>query len=104
MNVILLSHVHMKPHNDPNLSEPYDRWRCVAQSVNSLIKDWVDFNFFAAFETSLMKDGSKAKAKVMVTDPCTPNSQQDLMPSLGLRYQKDDFELSQHSLTNTLKR
>jgi|TARA_R100000455_G_scaffold26911_1_gene15815 hypothetical protein len=64
MNVILLSHVHIKPHNDPNLSEPYDRWemRC-SKGVNSLIKDWVDFNLFAAFETSLMKDGSKAKAK-----------------------------------------
>lgn len=45
MNVILLSHVHVKPFNDA-INEPYDRWemRCHKQ-VNALIKDWVDFNF-----------------------------------------------------------
>ena len=31
--------------------------RC--QSVNSLIKDWVDFNLFANFEVNIQKDGSK---------------------------------------------
>ena len=64
MNVILLSHVHIKPHNDPNLAEPYDRWemRC-SKGVNSLIKDWVDFNLFAKFETTLSTTGNKTKGK-----------------------------------------
>ena len=62
MNVILLSHVAVKPFNDA-INEPYDRWemRCHKQ-VNALIKDWVDFNFFANFEVNLQKDGSKNRA------------------------------------------
>ena len=35
--------------------------RCHKQ-VNALIKDWVDFNFFANFEVNLQKDGSKNRA------------------------------------------
>ena len=59
MNVILLSHVASKSYKDPEL-EPYDRWemRC-NKKVNALIKDWVDFNLFANYETTLIKDGSK---------------------------------------------
>ena len=59
MNIILLSHVAVKPFNDA-IHEPYDRWemRC-HKSVNSLIKDWVDFNLFANFEVNIQKDGSK---------------------------------------------
>jgi len=61
MNVILLSHVASKAYKDPEL-EPYDRWemRC-NKKVNSLIKDWVDFNLFANYETQLIKDGQKAR-------------------------------------------
>ena len=61
MNVILLSHVASKAYKDPEL-EPYDRWemRC-NKKVNALIKDWVDFNLFANYETTLIKDGSKAR-------------------------------------------
>ena len=61
MNVILLSHVASKSYKDPEL-EPYDRWemRC-NKKVNALIKDWVDFNLFANYETTLIKDGQKAR-------------------------------------------
>ena len=61
MNGILLSHVASKAYKDPEL-EPYDRWemRC-NKKVNSLIKDWVDFNLFANYETQLIKDGQKAR-------------------------------------------
>ena len=61
MNVILLSHVASKAYKDPEL-EPYDRWemRC-NKKVNSLIKDWVDFNLFANYETQLINDGQKAR-------------------------------------------
>jgi hypothetical protein len=61
MNIILLSHVASKSYKDPEL-EPYDRWemRC-NKKVNSLIKDWVDFNLFANYETQLIKDGQKAR-------------------------------------------
>ena len=59
MNIILLSHVAVKPFNDA-IHEPYDRWemRCHKQ-VNSLIKDWVDFNLFANFEVNVQTDGAK---------------------------------------------
>tara|TARA_B100000029_G_scaffold338019_1_gene330245 strand:+ start:14 stop:802 length:789 start_codon:yes stop_codon:yes gene_type:complete len=62
MNIIFLSHVAVKPFNDA-IHEPYDRWemRC-HKSVNALIKDWVDFNFFANFEVNVQKDGSKNRA------------------------------------------
>tara|TARA_R100000008_G_C3578959_1_gene167138 strand:- start:174 stop:956 length:783 start_codon:yes stop_codon:yes gene_type:complete len=63
INVILLSHVQEKTFNDPE-REPYDRWtmRC-PKGVNALIKDWVDFNFFASYETNTVKEGSnKARA------------------------------------------
>ena len=52
INVILLSHVQEKTFNDPE-REPYDRWtmRC-PKGVNAVIKDWVDFNLFASYETS----------------------------------------------------
>ena len=61
MNIILLSHVASKAYKDPEL-EPYDRWemRC-NKKVNALIKDWVDFNLFANYETQLIKDGQKAR-------------------------------------------
>ena len=61
MNVMLRSHVASKAYKDPEL-EPYDRWemRC-NKKVNSLIKDWVDFNLFANYETQLIKDGQKAR-------------------------------------------
>ena len=61
MNIILLSHVATKAYKDPEL-EPYDRWemRC-NKKVNALIKDWVDFNLFANYETTLIKDGQKAR-------------------------------------------
>ena len=63
MNVILLSHVASKAYKDPEL-EPYDRWemRC-NKKVNALIKDWVDFNLFANYETTLIKDGAKARGR-----------------------------------------
>jgi len=62
MNVILLSHVAVKPFNDPT-NEGYDRWemRC-HKKVNHLIKDWVDFNLFANYDVNVDKDGSKNRA------------------------------------------
>jgi hypothetical protein len=60
MNVLLLSHVASKSFKDPEL-EAYDRWemRC-NKKVNSVIKDWVDFNLFANYETTVKKEGMKA--------------------------------------------
>lgn len=62
MNIILLSHVESKVHNDP-LTESYDRYamRC-AKKVNALIKDWVDFNLFANYQTEVQKEGNKNRA------------------------------------------
>ena len=58
INVILLSHVQEKTFNDPE-REPYDRWtmRC-PKGVNAVIKDWVDFNFFASYEINTVKEGT----------------------------------------------
>ena len=62
MNVILLSHVQVKPFNDP-INESYDRWemRC-HKKVNHLIKDWVDFNLFANHDVTVTKEGTKNRA------------------------------------------
>tara|TARA_R100001443_G_scaffold1529_1_gene5606 strand:- start:569 stop:1357 length:789 start_codon:yes stop_codon:yes gene_type:complete len=63
MNVILLSHVVNKDYKPPE-SEGYNRWemRC-NRKINSLIKDWVDFNLFANYETTVIKDGSKSRGQ-----------------------------------------
>ena len=62
MNIILLSHVGIKPFNDAK-NESYDRWEMKChKNVNALIKDWVDFNFFANYKVEVVKDGSKARA------------------------------------------
>jgi hypothetical protein len=61
MNIILLSHVAIKPFNDA-VHESYDRWEMKCnKNVNALIKDWVDFNLFANYQTETIKDGSKTR-------------------------------------------
>jgi len=61
MNIILLSHVHIRAFSDPG-HDSYDRWEMRCQkNVNALIKDWVDFNLFANYETNTVKEGNKTR-------------------------------------------
>jgi len=65
MNVILLSHVEAKIFSDPSEGD-YNRWemRC-DKNVNALIKDWVDFNFFANYELNKISDKQERKNRAI---------------------------------------
>mgnify|MGYP003110118645 FL=1 len=53
MNVILLSHVGGKTIVDPTVGE-YNAFQMRSnKKINSLIKDWVDFNLFADYDKSV---------------------------------------------------
>ena len=53
MNVILLSHVGDKTIVDPTVGE-YNAFQMRSnKKINSLIKDWVDFNLFADYDKSV---------------------------------------------------
>ena len=57
MNVILLSHVQIRTFADPE-HEPYDRYELnTHKKVSSLIRAWVDFNFFANHKFTTVKSG-----------------------------------------------
>ena len=67
MNVILLSHVQIRTFSDPE-HEPYDRYELnTHKKVSSLIRSWVDFNFFANHLFTTVKSGQgfneKARGK-----------------------------------------
>jgi hypothetical protein len=67
MNVILLSHVQIRTFSDPE-HEPYDRYELnTHKKVSSLIRAWVDFNFFANHLFTTVKSGQgfneKARGK-----------------------------------------
>ena len=53
MNVILLSHVGDKPIVDPTVGEYHAFQMRSNKKINSLIKDWVDFNLFADYDKSV---------------------------------------------------
>ena len=53
MNVILLSHVGDKTIVDPTVGEYHAFQMRSNKKVNSLIKDWVDFNLFADYDKSV---------------------------------------------------
>ena len=53
MNVILLSHVGDKTIVDPTVGEHNAFQMRSNKKVNSLIKDWVDFNLFADYDKSV---------------------------------------------------
>ena len=57
MNVILLSHVDIRTFNDPE-REPYDRYQLkLHNKTASIIREWVDFNFFANHQVRTVKEG-----------------------------------------------
>ena len=62
MNVILLSHVGDKTIVDPTVGEYHAFQMRSNKKINSLIKDWVDFNLFADYDKSV-NDG-KPKSHV----------------------------------------
>ena len=53
MNVILLSHVGDKTIVDPTVGEYHAFQMRPNKKINSLIKDWVDFNLFADYDKSV---------------------------------------------------
>ena len=53
MNVILLSHVGAKTIVDPTVGEYHAFQMRSNKKINSLIKDWVDFNLFADYDKSV---------------------------------------------------
>ena len=53
MNVILLSHVGDKTSVDPTVGEYHAFQMRSNKKINSLIKDWVDFNLFADYDKSV---------------------------------------------------
>ena len=53
MNVILLSHVGDKTIVDPTVGEYHAFQMRSNKKINSLIKDWVDFNLFADYDKSI---------------------------------------------------
>ena len=57
MNVILLSHVGDKTIVDPTVGEYHAFQMRSNKKINSLIKDWVDFNLFADYDKSV-NDGT----------------------------------------------
>lgn len=57
MHVILLSHVQIRIFADPE-HEPYDRYELnTHKKIASLIRAWVDFNFFANHLVTTVKSG-----------------------------------------------
>ncbi len=57
MNIILLSHVDIKTFKDPE-REPYDRYQLkLHNKTASIIREWVDFNFFANHQVRTVKEG-----------------------------------------------
>jgi hypothetical protein len=57
MNIILVSHAAIRTFADPE-REPYDRWELIThKKISNLIRNWVDFNFFANHEISTTSAG-----------------------------------------------
>lgn len=67
MNIIIIAHAQVKPHNDPMLESSYDRFLMKLERRNeAMLKEWCDCLLFANFDTSLVKKeeiGEKAKGK-----------------------------------------
>ena len=65
MGIILLAHVHVKAHNDPQLG-PYDRYTPkLAERVWALTNEWSDLVAFLQFETALYeKKGERSRGMV----------------------------------------
>jgi hypothetical protein len=64
MNIVLISHYHIRAFNDPSSNEPYDRYMIKLQEkTSSLFREWVDCVLFLNFETFTKKDKGVLKAK-----------------------------------------
>ena len=67
MNIIVIAHAQVKPHNDPMLESSYDRYVMKLEKRNeAMLKEWCDCMLFTNFDTTLVKKddlGEKAKGK-----------------------------------------
>jgi hypothetical protein len=63
MNVILISHSHIKPFNDPQQNAAYDRYELkINAKAAALFREAVDAVLFANFEVFTKKEGQKVRA------------------------------------------
>ncbi len=64
MNIVLLAHTIVKPHNDPQLPEPYDTYKVkLHHKAASLLIDRVECVLFANYQIHLnVEKGTKTKA------------------------------------------
>lgn len=65
MNIIIIAHAQVKPHNDPMLESSYDRYIMKLEKRNeAMLKEWCDVMLFTNFDTSIVqKDDLGAKTK-----------------------------------------
>ncbi len=63
MHIVILAHTEVKPHNDPQLPEPYDTYRVKLHSkAANLLVDRAECVLFANYLTGLDDKGLKTKA------------------------------------------
>lgn len=63
VNVTLVAHAMMRKFESPE-DPPYDRWELkVSKKVAPIVKEWSDLLLFANYETMIIEDNGKAKAK-----------------------------------------
>lgn len=64
INVVLTAHAIMRKFEQPDESSAYDRWELKLQKKTApLVKEWADMVLFANYETYVVKEGEKAKAR-----------------------------------------
>lgn len=69
MNVIFLAHSDIKVFNDPLTAKPYDRYRMkLNDKCAAIIREKLDFIFFANFKTAVVTENSKATKGRGVSD------------------------------------
>jgi hypothetical protein len=62
MNVLMIAHYHIKVFNDPLTTLPYDRYQMkVNEKCAAIIREAVDFVFFANFKSVSFSSDTKAK-------------------------------------------
>ena len=62
MNVLMIAHYEIKVFNDPQTTLPYDRYRMkINDKCAALIREMVDFVFFANFKSTSYSSDAKAK-------------------------------------------
>ena len=101
MNVLLIAHSHLRTINDPMLATAYDvhEPKIQAKSIE-LIRQSVDLIIFAHLQTSVIKDGPKARKgrgligddREMFTQPTTGiECQESVQPRKSYGIQLGDF-------------